>query len=303
MKSLSVFITLLSLTTHAATCHIEKIGTLNPTIINEASGLVVSKNYPDRLYHINDSGSENILYITNLSGQKTKKLLLENTPSVDTETMTAGPCPEAGQCLFIGDTGDNFKWRSTIQIFIFKEPTDSDSSIKNIKTLNVTYPDGPHDAEAMALSPNGDLYILTKERRFLTKGAKTAMLFRLSKAEWHNAKSEKLVLTKVSELDLPTLATTDLSGGKVITDMNISSDGSRLLLMTYVDAFEFKIDSDKITFKAIKDLIKDIDYREIPLQVLKQQEAVSYLPDGSGFIYTTESNTGGEIMKVSCPKF
>ena len=35
----------------------EVIGSLDTNLINESSGIAISKNYNNRMYHINDSGS------------------------------------------------------------------------------------------------------------------------------------------------------------------------------------------------------------------------------------------------------
>jgi hypothetical protein len=57
------------------------------------------------------------------------------------------------------------------------------------------------------------------------------------------------------------------------TDLSISDDGLHFLVLTYTGAIEFD---------------RDFNPHTIPLLFLEQQEAVSYLPGGRSFIYTTE---------------
>ena len=73
------------------------------------------------------------------------------------------------------------------------------------------------------------------------------------------------------------------------TDMAISDDGLRVLVLTYADAFEYSMD-----FK---------ERQKIPLTYLQQQESVAYLPGSRSFIYTTERLLPflhQWIMKVDC---
>ena len=86
-------------------------------------------------------------------------------------------------------------------------------------------------------------------------------------------------LTPVTTLD---------PGGKP-TDMAFSDDGSRLLVLTYVDAVEY---TDNFQHE-----------QKIKLNFLQQQEGVTYLPGSRSFIYTTEKLMPilpQWIMRVDC---
>jgi hypothetical protein len=82
---------------------------------------------------------------------------------------------------------------------------------------------------------------------------------------------------------------TTLDPGNPPTDMAISDDGARLLVLTYKDAVEYSMD-----FK---------QKQEIRLNFLQQQESVTYLPGRRSFIYTTERLLPilpQWIMRVDC---
>src|SRR5690242_12263042 len=81
-----------------------KVGELDVNIINEASGIAISRN-GQRLYHIND-GNFPFFHVTSLQGDATQSVKLAGFTPQDIEDMTLGPCGSAA-CLYIADIGDN----------------------------------------------------------------------------------------------------------------------------------------------------------------------------------------------------
>jgi hypothetical protein len=185
----------------------------------------------------------------------------------DTEAMSLGPCPGLPRrsCIYIGDIGDNRARRKAIEVVAVEEQRTFAATTKPVARLTLRYPDGPHDAESMAVHPDGTLFILSKDR--------PARLYRVR-----------------VDAATPTLeAVTTLDAGNAPTDMAISDDGSRLLVLTYKEAVEFGLD-----FK---------EQRRIPLLALPQQESVTYLPGSRSFIFATERAIPLQrqpIMKVDC---
>jgi len=237
--------------------------------LTEASGLAASRQFPGRLYHINDSGETGKFFITGMDGKDTRSVRINDFEPEDTEALSLGRCPgkDSISCLYIGDIGDNDVKRKSIEIVVVDEVRSFSQTVKARSRLKLLYPDGPHDAESMAVHPNGDIYILTKENPA-----------RLYKA---NPNAVLQTLTPVITLQ---------PGGRP-TDMAISDDGTRLLVLTYMDAVEYSMD-----FK---------QQQKIRLNFLQQQESVAYLPGSRSFIYSTEQLLQGLpqwIMKVNCEK-
>ena len=228
-----------------------RIGELQSQL-REASGVAASRRFPGRLYHVNDSGDTGRFFITDMEGKNTRAVTVAGFAPHDTEALSLGPCPgtPSGSCLFLGDIGDNDTGRKSIEIAVVDESRNFAQTVKPRGRLTLRYPDGPHDSESMAVHPNGTIYVLTKE-----------LPARLFKA---NAAVPNQTLTLVTTLD---------PGGKP-TDMAISDDGSRLLVLTYKDAAEYSFD-----FKTPQ---------RITLAFLQQQESLTYLPGSRSFIYTTE---------------
>jgi hypothetical protein len=269
-RAAGLLICLLPITANAQLCRqwgeAVRVGELQVQL-REASGLAASRQFPGRLYHINDSGETGKFYITGMDGKDTRAVRIDGFEPEDTEALSLGPCPgkDPMSCLYLGDVGDNDAKRKSIEIVVVDEVRNFPQTVKPRVRLKLLYPDRPHDAESMAVHPNGDIYILTKEY--------PAHLFKA------NPKVVEQTLTPVTTLQ---------PGGKP-TDMAISDDGTRLLVLTYMDAVEYSMD-----FK---------QQQNIRLNFLQQQESVAYLPGSRSFIYSTEQLLQGLpqwIMKVDC---
>ena len=79
----------------------------------------------------------------------------------DWEAMAVGPCP-GGSCLFIADIGDNSAKRQSITVYRLTEPSGKDASVAGADVIQLKYPDGAHDAEALLVTPDGTMLIVTK---------------------------------------------------------------------------------------------------------------------------------------------
>lgn len=271
-------------------------GELDVGIINEASGLEISTAFPGRLYHVNDSGDAGRFYVTGLAGAGTEIVSVDSFYPLDVEDIALGACGSIeGNCLFIGDFGDNAESRPEIGIVVVPELERFDERVLPVEFIGARYPDGPHDAEALAIHPDGDLFILTKERSDPLRTAYPSRIYRLP--DERGGGLERLEL--VGEIDF-TLLGGDGYSGSIPTAFDISDDGDRFIVLTYVDAFEFYIDLARNSFPATEDLVEGKDFRRIPLEALGQQESIAYLgPDA--FLYDTEAFAGrAPIMRVRC---
>lgn len=239
--------------------------------LEEASGVAVSRRFPDRLYHINDSGDSGRFYITTMEGKNTTPVSIAGFTPIDTEAVSVGNCGDRRSCVFVGDIGDNDRRRETIDIFAIEEVEKFERTVKPVQRYRLRYPDKPHDAESMAVHPSGTIYILTKEQ--------PARLFKFDPS------SMTRTLAPVMTLD---------AGGRP-TDMSISDDGTRLLVLTYRHAVEFGIDLEHETTPRYR--------QKIELRFLPQQEGVAYLPGSLSFIYTSERVIlASWVMRVECAR-
>jgi len=278
-------------------------GSLDPELLPEESGLAVSRRFPDRLYHVNDSGGGPFFYITNRSGGDIQKVRIEgyDDSGMDIEDLGIGPC-RAGSCLFIGVIGDNLTRRGEISILLIAEREAFGDSAPVERRIRVRYPDGAHNAEGLAVHPSGDVYILTKSRFAEVLGPSPARMYRLRRTVWRTESPAPLTLEYVGALDLPALDRQFQDPEPIVaTALDIAPDGSRFLVLTYEHALEFgwNLSRDPWPSGALK---RGRDYQLVPLRTLNGQETAAYLPDGRGFLYGTELSGGrvSELIEVLC---
>jgi hypothetical protein len=125
----------------------------------EASGVALSRRTPGRLWAHNDSGDP-VLVALDTRGTVTGRVRVSGVTIEDWEAVGVGPCP-GGSCIYIADIGDNEAERERITIYRIAEPS-TEGSVTVKDAFHATYPDGAHDAEALLITPDGSLFIVTK---------------------------------------------------------------------------------------------------------------------------------------------
>ena len=126
----------------------------------EGSGIAASKGSPGRFWTHNDSGQP-VLVALDTKGSVVGRIRLSGAKLEDWEAIAVGPCG-SGSCVYVGDIGDNNGKRRSISIYRVPEPADASGSAGVTDVFRVTYPDGAHDAEALLVTPKGDILIVTK---------------------------------------------------------------------------------------------------------------------------------------------
>ncbi|MGA9746622.1 MAG: hypothetical protein WBQ50_04120 [Nocardioides sp.] len=119
--------------------------------ISESSGLV------DRggvVFTVNDSGAGPVLYgVDAATGETTSRTTYSDDEVRDVEALAPG----RGGALWVGDIGDNLVARDSIALY--RASAGADTS----QRLDLTYPDGPRDAEALLAHPRtGRLFVVSK---------------------------------------------------------------------------------------------------------------------------------------------
>lgn len=281
----------------------KKAGTLDHLRIDEASGVAVSAKFPGRLYHVNDSGGGPYFYISDMDGGNTRAVRIEGYDSkrLDFEDMGIGECGPGKSCVFIADIGDNRKRRDHVEIIAVEEIEDFGSAVKPFKRIKIAYPDGPRNAEGLAVHPGGDIFILTKEEKRDYTEAYPARLYRLPRDKWQDAGDGVLKPEYIGEIDFPSLLPNASSLGQVVTSFDIAPGGGKFIVLTYERAVEFGIDLSAGAPPPSSEMKMEKDYRVVEIMSLPQQESIAYVDGGSGFIYDTEHHLFEvPIMRVDC---
>jgi hypothetical protein len=141
-------------------------GTVQDPALDELSGLVLSRRSPTTTFWaIEDSGAQPVFSALRSRGTMgSASWTAAGATNVDWEDLAAGPGP-SGPVLYGADIGDNESVRSSISIYRVTEPINpgSGGTTAPAQRLELTYPDGAHDAETLLVDPKrGTLVIVTK---------------------------------------------------------------------------------------------------------------------------------------------
>ncbi|HEY8563181.1 MAG TPA: hypothetical protein VIL74_22580 [Pyrinomonadaceae bacterium] len=264
-------------------------GVLESAEIKESSGLAASKCQPDVFWTHNDSGDNAFIFAVNKKGEKLGTWKVAGAKADDWEDI-AQIKTESGECvLYIGDIGNNTRTRDEFTIYRVKEPEVSaenkNSSKKNpagtegAKAIRFVYPDMRHDAETLMVHPaSGDIYILSKR----LSGA--AAIYKL-KGDFDPNKTNKL--EKLADFSVPAIPNGFLTGG------DISSDGKRVVICDYFNAYELVLPESAKNFDEI--------WKETPATIelgpRDQGESIAYAADGKS-IFAGSENKKSPLIEV-----
>lgn len=214
--------------TATAPREIERVGTLPRSgPVTESSGVAVSRRHPGILWTHNDSGHDPVLYAIRLNGELIGRVELLGARAVDWEDIALGRCPEerSGDCLFVGDVGDNQERRTRGIIYIVSEPDpDALPAARPARAVRVRLTDGPHDIEALAVDPDGNVYLITKGR------SGPILLYRIPRAD---LRKDSVAVAPVGPLPI----TPAWLLGRWVTGGAIAPGGTPLVLRTYTELF------------------------------------------------------------------
>jgi hypothetical protein len=126
----------------------------------EGSGVAASRRTPGVFWAHNDSGNPVILALDG-NGALTGRVRLTGAKVEDWEDIAVGPCPQ-GTCVYVADVGDNSGDRDHITVYRAPEPGPGDAASAPVEVFQATYPDDAHDAEALFVTPQSEVFVITK---------------------------------------------------------------------------------------------------------------------------------------------
>ncbi len=208
----------------------DAIGDVPDDALDELSGIAASRVHARALYVHNDSGDGPQVYVLDAADATVRgTITLTGASARDWEDVAVGPGADGAPWVFVGDTGDNAAReggtpRDSVFVHRFAEAAVDaagafgDASV-TAETVELTYPDAPHDCESLAVADNGDLYLLSK----VDDGLSTLYVAR---APFDGAVTLELVTTvDIGGAPAP--------GGRATTSMELSPGGRGLLVRTY----------------------------------------------------------------------
>jgi hypothetical protein len=239
--------------------------TMQNSAIFESSGVVSSNG----IFWTHNDGPVNKFYALNSLG---KTLATFATPGVPTkgsdwEDMAAGTDGKGNAALFFGDIGDNGRKRPEIAVIRVNKPqvdvkkTNVTASATGVTRFRFAYPDGPKDAESMAVQPG------------------TNRVFIVSKAAGGKVYAGPLNPSATAVNKLVKVGTVTIPGA---TGAAFSTDGKKFVVRQYKNAALYSVTNNDVT-AAIK---KAPVAFAMPSQ--KQGEAITFAPGGKAFVLTSE---------------
>ncbi|WP_051114988.1 hypothetical protein [Actinokineospora enzanensis] len=224
--------------------------------LSELSGLVADA---DHWYAINDGGTKSTVFVLG-KDCAIQKVINGPTDPYDVEDLARS----ADGTFWLSDTGDNNKKRPTAALI---ELTPAGKT-----TLHrLSYPDGPHDTEALLLDKNNVPYLVTKNPFGVGE---------VYRPTGPLATPGPTPLEKVGEVDLHSTDTpggpiNSMIGSIVVTGGATSADGTVVALRTYTEAYLYPAPDGDIAAALKREPVR------IPLPNEKQGEAIAFEPDGT----------------------
>ncbi len=230
--------------------------------LSELSGLV---DVGDRMLAIPDGGDQVTVSVLDQACRVVDETVAPLDP-YDPEDLGVGP----DGTVWLADTGDNNATRATVALIALRP--DGTTSL-----YRLTYPDGPHDAEALLVAPDGTPHVVTKE----VLGA--SHVYRPS------APLADGGTVPLADVGTVTFTLTGTPGGPVgragqllVTGGAVARDGSRIALRTYTDAYVWPLTGADVPAALAGEPVR------VPLPPSPQGEAVSFTADGSALVVAGE---------------
>ncbi len=242
--------------------------------MNELSGLAASRIVPGVLWSHNDSGDPARIFATTATGAYIGEYWATDVTATDWEDIGVGPCP-AGECVFVGDIGDNTFIRTEYQIWRIAEPVvdlTAPPFVANVVADKIAfrYPgDAKYNSETLLIHPDtGEIYVITK-----WGAGKAGIVWHLPPPYVPGA------LHTMEQVGILDLATAD----SPMTAGSVHPCGDRVLLRTYGKLYRLDVPPNA-PFEAVFAQAPVV----LPVADELQGEAVTWRWDGQGYYTTSE---------------
>lgn len=277
----------------APSWRLSNAGMLVASVLNEVSGIAASRRDPGRFWVLNDSGNKPALYAISNKGELLGTLEIEEAKNRDWEDLSSFSLG-GKKYLLIGDMGDNAGKRQDCCLYLVEEPETLSASAKaNLSAvIPFSYEDGPRDVESIAVDVAAKKILLMSKREKVTALYELPLLLESPETP---LKARKVV--GMESLPQPTDEDRKANplGAPYLgqpTGMDISADGSVLVLLTYQDVFLYRRKPDEGWAAALRRAPQ-----ALPRHHLIQAEAVCFSQDGSLVFVTTERKGTAPLLR------
>lgn len=139
--------------------------------------------------------------------------------------------------LLVADIGDNESTRDEVRLYILPEPAAPNSKVTDARRIEFRYPDGPRDAEAVAVDVENERVLILSKRDI------PAVLYSVSLSASADARQTAVRLGVVASLPQPSRNDKDWNWQP--TAMDISSDGSTAVVLTPAGVYQYRREANE----------------------------------------------------------
>jgi hypothetical protein len=228
----------------------------------ELSGLVGAG---EAMLAMNDGGDRAEVYVLD-SACAVAEVRSADVDPYDPEDMALA----ADGTVWLADTGDNTQSRETVALIGLLPGGGS-------TLTRLTYPDGPHDAEALLIAPDGTPYVVTKE----VLGASSVY-----RPDAPLADGATVPMSQVLTLGFTLTGTpggpVGRAGELMVTGGAVSADGQRIALRTYTDAYVWPLSGSDVAGALAGSPVR------VPLPEAPQGEAIAFAANNTDLLVSGE---------------
>ena len=257
-----------------------KHGILKNNKINEASGIVHSRQYDNVFWTHNDSSGEgdtNSIFAFNQDGDDLGEFFLTGLPipQRDWEDMAT----DNDGNLYIGEIGDNNASNDTKYVYKCPEPDPDSPGNYTIECESYAFDSGVrYDSETLMVDTNGDIYVVTKSPR---SSSAPSSVYKLD------------VQTNIADMVGTMISLPGIGLLNQVTGGDISPDGTSILIRTYQKIFKYSKNSSQTIAQALQGTPEEVEYLG---ELLEQAEAVAWSSDGNGYYTISEEKTPNSVI-------
>ncbi len=252
---------------------------LGQSELKELSGLAASPIQSHVLWGIVDSGGPAVVYGFDHSASLLASVHVRGAENHDWEDLTSFQRHGVAY-LIIADTGDNLLQRSSLRLYLIREPSLKASSIELERTIDLVFADGAHDIEAITVDAEGHyLYLLSKRSHPIA-------MYRVNLDT-----AKQLVHIERPWLLLPSLKMRP-------TAMAMSADGRRLAVLAYTDLYLWSRKPNEVWKQVLQTRPE-----ELFLPKMHQAESIVFSHAPNGLFVASERSFLQGLFKQGSPLY
>jgi hypothetical protein len=262
-------------------------GRIDDPALDEVSGLALSRRDPGRLWALNDGGNPAELHLLEMDGRRVARYRLAGVRNVDWEDLAAFSW-RGTPYLLVADIGDNFGRRDTVQLHLVEEPEVAAGAAPGVgelrpaASLRFRYPDGPRDAEGVAVDVRSGAILVLSKRETEPRFYRLPLRLESPAAPLVAEPLGRLRLER-TRFDPPGGPLTRSLFGGSPTALDLDAAGRDLLLLTYTAVYRLQRQGEESWSQALERPFSWLADHPLP-----HAEALAVTADGQRVHFTSE---------------